>query len=108
MEKSIEESVVELVVNQLSVKREEVVPEASFTEKLGADSLDTVELMMAFEDEFDLDIPDEEAQKITTVGEAVAYIKKAKGVSESEPCTPNIADCSPECALRRQISGGGL
>lgn len=80
MEKSIEERVVELVVQQLEVKREEVTPEASFDKDLGADSLDTVELVMAFEEEFGLDIPDKEAEKITTVEEAVAYIKKAQGL----------------------------
>lgn len=105
---SIEERVVDLVANQLGVKKEEVTLKASFLGDLGADSLDTVELVMALEEEFGLDIPDEEAEKITTVGAAVEYIKKAKGVSASEPCTPNIEDSSPECALRRQISGGGL
>lgn len=108
VEKSIEERVVELVIEQLGVEREEVTPEASFLQDLGADSLDTVELVMALENEFGIEIPDEAAQKITTVGEAVKYIKKAKGVSESAPCTPDIADCSPECALRRPKSGSGL
>lgn len=75
MEKSIEERVVEVVMSQLAVKREEVTPEASFLEDLGADSLDTVELVMALEEEFGLDIPDEDAEKITTVKDAIVYIK---------------------------------
>lgn len=73
--KSIEERVVELVMDQLGVGREEVTPEASFLEDLGADSLDTVELVMALEGEFDLEIPDEEAERITTVKDAIAYVK---------------------------------
>ena len=71
----IEAKVKEIVVEQLSVNAEDVVTEAKFIEDLGADSLDQVELVMAFEEEFDLDIPDEEAEKIRTVGDAVTYIQ---------------------------------
>ena len=72
---SIAERVKELVVEQLDVSAEQVTDEASFTDDLGADSLDTVELVMAFEEEFDLEIPDEDAEKITTVGEAIKYLE---------------------------------
>ncbi len=75
MTKSIEERVKEIICEQLGVEEEEVIPTAKFIEDLGADSLDTVELVMAFEEEFDLEIPDEEAEKISTVGDAVQYIK---------------------------------
>ncbi|MFV0522748.1 MAG: acyl carrier protein [Mangrovibacterium sp.] len=68
----------EIIANKLDVDESEVVNEASFTNDLGADSLDTVELIMEFEKEFDLSIPDDEAEKITTVGEAVAHIEAAK------------------------------
>lgn len=71
-----EEKVRELIVDKLNVEASEVTLEASFATDLGADSLDTVELMMAFEKEFDLSIPDEEAQEIKTVGDAVSYIEK--------------------------------
>ena len=64
---NIEERVKKIIVEQLGVKEEEVKPEASFVDDLGADSLDTVELVMALEEEFDTEIPDEEAEKITTV-----------------------------------------
>ncbi|HLS91506.1 MAG TPA: acyl carrier protein [Limnochordia bacterium] len=69
----------ELVVEQLGVDAEEVTEEASFIDDLGADSLDIVELVMAFEEEFDLEIPDEDAEKIRTVGDAVEYIKSKLG-----------------------------
>lgn len=69
----------ELVVEQLGVDAEEVTEEASFIDDLGADSLDIVELVMAFEEEFDLEIPDEDAEKIKTVGDAVGYIKGKLG-----------------------------
>ena len=69
------ERVTQLVCEQLGVKEEEVTPEASFVEDLGADSLDTVELVMALEEEFETEIPDEEAEKITTVKEAIDYIE---------------------------------
>lgn len=72
---TIEERVKKIVVEQLGVKEEEVTPEASFVDDLGADSLDTVELVMALEEEFDTEIPDEEAEKISTVQAAVDYIK---------------------------------
>ncbi len=71
---TIEERVKKIVVEQLGVKEEEVTVDASFIDDLGADSLDTVELVMALEEEFDCEIPDEEAEKITTVRMAVDYI----------------------------------
>ena len=71
---SIEERVKKIVAEQLGVKEEEVHTEASFVEDLGADSLDTVELVMALEEEFETEIPDEEAEKITTVKLAIDYI----------------------------------
>ena len=72
---SIEERVKKIIVEQLGVKEEYVKPEASFVEDLGADSLDTVELVMALEEEFDIEIPDEEAEKITTVQSAIDYVQ---------------------------------
>lgn len=72
---SVEERVKKLICEQLGVKEEEVKDEASFVEDLGADSLDTVELVMALEEEFETEIPDEEAEKITTVKEAINYIR---------------------------------
>ena len=76
MAKSVEEKVKEIIVEQLGVDEEDVNPTAKFIEDLGADSLDTVELVMALEEHFDIQIPDEEAEKIVTVGDAVAYIKE--------------------------------
>ncbi|MDR2811600.1 MAG: acyl carrier protein [Endomicrobium sp.] len=73
----LEVRVKEIIVEQLGVNPEEVVASASFVSDLGADSLDTVELVMAFEEEFGIEIPDEEAEKIQTVESAVEYIKKA-------------------------------
>ena len=73
---SIEERVRKIVIEQLGVKEEEVTLEASFVDDLGADSLDTVGLVMALEEEFDTEIPDEEAEKITTVQLAVSYINE--------------------------------
>jgi len=71
---NVEEKVRGIIVEQLGVDAEEVVPTASFVDDLGADSLDTVELVMALEEEFHLEISDEDAEKITTVGDAVRYI----------------------------------
>jgi acyl carrier protein len=70
----IEAKVKEIIINELGVDAEKVTPEASFVEDLGADSLDTVELVMAFEEEFGMEIPDEEAEKLRTVGDAINYI----------------------------------
>ena len=75
----VEEKVKEIICEQLNVSAEDVVPEASFVDDLGADSLDQVELIMALEEEFDVSIPDEDAEKIATVKDALDYIKKASG-----------------------------
>lgn len=75
MSNAVLDRVRKVVVEQLSVDEAEVTPEASFTSDLGADSLDTVELVMAFEEEFGVEIPDEEAEKIMTVKDAVSYIE---------------------------------
>jgi acyl carrier protein len=72
---SVEEKVKEIIVDQLGVDEKQVSPEASFIDDLGADSLDTVELVMALEEEFDIEIPDEEAEKIASVANAIDYIK---------------------------------
>ncbi len=73
---STENKVKKIIVDQLGVNDDEVKSEASFVDDLGADSLDTVEMVMAFEDEFGIEIPDEDAEKIKTVGDAVNYIKE--------------------------------
>jgi acyl carrier protein len=72
---SVAERVIEIVAEQLGVDKEKITPETSFVNDLGADSLDTVELVMAFEEEFGIEIPDEDAEKITRVREAVEYIE---------------------------------
>ena len=74
-EKSIEEKVKDIIVEQLGVNPEQVTPQASFIEDLGADSLDTVELVMAFEEEFSVEVPDDDAEKLQTVGDVVKYIE---------------------------------
>jgi acyl carrier protein len=73
---SVEERVKQIIVEQLGVDEGEVTPNASFVDDLGADSLDTVELVMAFEEAFSIEIPDEDAEKITTVKDAIEYIEK--------------------------------
>ena len=73
---STEERVRKIIVDQLGVNADEITLESSFVDDLGADSLDTVELVMAFEEEFDLEIPDEEAEKIASVGNAIKYIEE--------------------------------
>lgn len=79
MAASIEDRVKKIVVEQLGVKEEEVKTESSFVDDLGADSLDTVELVMALEEEFDCEIKDEEAEKITTVQQAIDFVKAHAG-----------------------------
>ncbi|MDX1679647.1 MAG: acyl carrier protein [Akkermansiaceae bacterium] len=78
-DKSIEDSVKDIIVDQLGVNADQVTPSAKFVEDLGADSLDTVELVMAFEEEFDVEVPDEEAEKLQSVGDVITYINNAKG-----------------------------
>jgi len=79
MAENVESKVKEIIVNELGVEPEKVTPEASFVEDLGADSLDTVELVMAFEEEFGMEIPDEEAEQLQTVGDAIRYISEKAG-----------------------------
>ena len=73
---SIEQRVKKIIVDQLGVKEDQVTPEAKFIEDLGADSLDTVELVMALEEEFGQDIPDEEAEKLQSVGDVIKYVEE--------------------------------
>jgi acyl carrier protein len=72
----LEQRVTDLIVEQLGVSRDEVVPRASFIDDLGADSLDIVELVMCLEEEFDIEIPDDDAEKIQTIGDAISYLKE--------------------------------
>ena len=80
---SVQEKVRSIIAEQLGVKPEEVTPQASFIDDLGADSLDTVELVMALEEEFGIEIPDEEAEKLVTVGDAIKYIEEKAGQKAS-------------------------
>lgn len=73
---SVDERVRDLIVEQLGVNADQVIPNASFVDDLGADSLDTVELVMAFEEEFGIDIPDEDAEKLSTVNDALKYLNE--------------------------------
>ncbi len=75
---AIDQEMIDIIVEQLSVEKEKVVPNASFVDDLGADSLDLVELIMAMEEGFDIEIPDEDAEKITTVQDAINYVEKLK------------------------------
>lgn len=75
---AIEQEMIDIIVEQLSVEKDKVVPNASFVDDLGADSLDLVELIMAMEEGFDIEIPDEDAEKIATVQDAINYVKKIK------------------------------
>lgn len=74
-DKTIEQKVKDIIVEQLGVNANQVVPEAKFIEDLGADSLDTVELIMALEEEFSIEVPDEEAEKLVSVGDVIRYIE---------------------------------
>ncbi len=78
-ESEIESKVIDIVAEQMSVDKSDITRETSFTNDLNADSLDTVELVMEFEDEFETSIPDEEAEKIQTVGQAIEFIKQSMG-----------------------------
>ncbi|MFD0895301.1 acyl carrier protein [Luteolibacter ambystomatis] len=78
-DKSIEDRVKDIIVDQLGVSADQVTSEAKFIEDLGADSLDTVELVMAFEEEFEIEVPDEEAEKLQSVGDVVTYINSQQG-----------------------------
>ncbi len=78
-DKSTEDRVKDIIVDQLGVNADQVTPEAKFVEDLGADSLDTVELVMAFEEEFDIEVPDEEAEKLQAVGDVTSYINSQQG-----------------------------
>ena len=80
---SVQDKVRSIIAEQLGVKLEEVTPQASFIDDLGADSLDTVELVMALEEEFGIEIPDEEAEKMVTVGDAMKYIEEKSGQKAS-------------------------
>jgi len=76
---AVEERIKEIIADQLGVELEKITPEAKFVEDLGADSLDVVELIMAFEEEFGIEIPDEDAEKIQTVGDVINYLKEKVG-----------------------------
>lgn len=76
---SVEERVTEIIIEQLGIAKAEVVPEASFIDDLGADSLDIVELVMAMEETFDIEIPDDDAEKIQRIGDAFGYVKERLG-----------------------------
>jgi acyl carrier protein len=82
MVETTESRVKEIIINELGVESEKVTDDASFVEDLGADSLDTVELVMAFEEEFGIDIPDEDAEQMRTVGDAISYLKKHRQAAE--------------------------
>jgi acyl carrier protein len=75
----VEEQLAGIIVEQLGITREEIIPEASFIDDLGADSLDIVELVMAMEETFDIEIPDDDAEKIQTIGDAFTYVKEHLG-----------------------------
>lgn len=78
----VQQKLKEIVMDRLNAEEDQIKPEASFVEDLGADSLDIVELIMGIEEEFDIEIPDEDAEKLTTVGEAMEYVKNKLGVED--------------------------
>lgn len=78
----VQKKLKEILVDRLNAEEDQIKPEASFVEDLGADSLDIVELIMGIEEEFDIEIPDEDAEKLTTVGEALQYVKAKLGIEE--------------------------
>ena len=78
----VQKKLKEILVDRLNAEEDQIKPEASFVEDLGADSLDRVELIMGIEEEFDIEIPDEDAEKLTTVGEAMQYVKTKLGIED--------------------------
>jgi acyl carrier protein len=78
---AVEDQIKEIIIDQLGVSEDEIVPEASFIDDLGADSLDIVELVMAMEEAFDVEIPDDDAEKIQTIGDAISYLKEKLAAS---------------------------
>ncbi|KEJ91777.1 acyl carrier protein [Synergistes jonesii] len=78
----VQKKLKEILVDRLNAEEDQIKPEASFVEDLGADSLDIVELIMGIEEEFDIEIPDEDAEKLTTVGEAMQYVKTKLGIED--------------------------
>ena len=102
-EKSIEEKVKDIIVEQLGVNPEQVTPTASFIEDLGADSLDIVELVMAFEEEFSVEVPDEDAEKLQTVGDVIKYIEEEREAI-SRPHLISTTRPRFACALRRNTA----
>ena len=100
-DKPIEEKVKDIIVEQLGVNPEQVTPNASFIEDLGADSLDIVELVMAFEEEFSVEVPDEDAEKLQTVGDVVKYIEeKAQQAIDVAAAAARFRQCNSKTRLR--------
>ena len=97
---AVEEKVKQIIVEQLQVDEAEVTPNASFQEDLGADSLDVVELVMQFEEAFDLEIPDEDAEKIKTVKDAIDYIEKNEKDERQVAGEPSSGDYRPRAGMR--------
>ena len=106
---AVDEKVKQIIVEQLQVDEAEVTPGASFQEDLGADSLDVVELVMQFEEAFDIEIPDEDAEKIKTVKDAIDYIEKNEKGERQVAGEPSSRDYRPRAGVRgRQYRARGL
>ncbi len=106
---SVQDRVIDIVATQLGVSKEQITAETSFINDLGADSLDTVELVMELEEEFEINIPDDAAEKIQTVGQAVEFIDKHQSLVPccycKKPIAPNCTEC-PHCGGRFGAAGG--
>ena len=105
---SVEERVIEIVSEQMGVAKDQITRETSFVNDLGADSLDTVELVMEFEEEFDITIPDEEAEKIQTVGQAIDYIEEHSEVTCRAASSSRAWGSSPPWAETLDLFWSGL